>query len=123
MIELFCAIRPERAEFIPDRARVLAGELAGKYPAEIIRQGLEKSKAPFLNGGGPRGFVADICWILQDDHFQDILAGKYDATYRDSRKQTAAAAMTERVSQGTAGLGEYERQAIRQMLEEAKNGE
>lgn len=55
--------------------------LMQQYGNADIGEALRKAaRSPFLNGRGKRNkFVANIDWILDEEHFLDVLEGKFNA--------------------------------------------
>ena len=54
--------------------------LMQQYGNAAIGEALRKAaRSPFLNGRGKRNqFVADIDWVLSEQHFLEVLEGKYN---------------------------------------------
>ena len=54
--------------------------LVQQYGNAAIGEALRKAaRSPFLNGRGKRNqFVADIDWVLSEQHFLEVLEGKYN---------------------------------------------
>ncbi len=129
VLSKFYEIRDDlaRPEYITRQTLQKAQELGRKYPSAAIQSVFQKSRRGFLNGEGEKGWSASLGWLLDEEHFQAVLEGKYDWSQKEvpavsppKKKTTMAQEQTRRVEMGSAGLGEYERQAIQRML--AENG-
>ena len=76
-----------------------AGAGAREYPTQMAK--LEKmatmaAESDFLNGGGQRGFKADMEWLTREANFLKVLNGKYGnipehRRWRDHAAERAAA--------------------------------
>ena len=72
---------PEVSNITPARQKLINERLA-EYKGEkrVIRNAFELAlHTPFLNGKGPKHWIADFDWILHPDHFPRILEGSYGA--------------------------------------------
>ena len=63
------------------------------------------------SGDNRAGWKATLGWLLEPDNFRKVQSGQYGSG-------APAARQSDRMSMGTAGLGELERQAIARMLRE-----
>lgn len=60
--------------------------LMQRYPMQKLEVMVEKAAAStFLNGGGRRGFRADIEWLTREQNFIKVVNGKYDDVPDDRR--------------------------------------
>ena len=60
--------------------------LMQRYPMQKLEAMVEKGAAStFLNGGGRRGFRADIEWLTREQNFNNVVNGKYDDVPDDRR--------------------------------------
>lgn len=72
---------PEISSITPARQKLISDRLS-EYNGDkrVIRNAFETAlHTPFLNGKGPKKWVADFDWILHPDHFPRILEGSYGA--------------------------------------------
>ena len=72
---------PEVSNITPARQKLINERLAEyKGDKRVIRNAFELAlHTPFLNGKGPKHWIADFDWILHPDHFPRILEGSYGA--------------------------------------------
>lgn len=64
----------------------LSGQRRGLIRARLREHGAEAvqevvrraARSAFLGGGGSRGFVADLSWIMRPENFRKVLEGLYD---------------------------------------------
>ena len=60
--------------------------LMQRYPMSKLEAMVEKAAAStFLNGGGRRGFRADIEWLTREQNFIKVVNGKYDDVPEERR--------------------------------------
>ena len=60
--------------------------LMQRYPMSKMEAMVEKAAAStFLNGGGRRGFRADIEWLTREQNFIKVVNGKYDDVPEERR--------------------------------------
>ncbi len=53
--------------------------LLQRYPmAKLEKMATKAALSTFLNGGGQRGFKADIEWLTREKNFLKVINGKYD---------------------------------------------
>ena len=53
--------------------------LLQRYPmAKLEKMATKAAMSTFLNGGGQRGFKADIEWLTREKNFLKVINGKYD---------------------------------------------
>lgn len=80
---------PEVSNITPVRQKLINERLVEyKGDKRIIRNAFEMAfHTPFLNGKGPKHWVADFDWILHPDHFPRVLEGSYGSPERPKSQQ------------------------------------
>lgn len=75
---------PEVSNITPARQKLINERLAEyKGDKRVIRNAFELAlHTPFLNGKGPKHWIADFDWILHPDHFPRVLEGSYGSPER-----------------------------------------
>ena len=63
---------------LPSQEVALGNILRAYNPKEVEEVIVKAAESDFLNGGGNKGWVADLDWLLNMDNFKKILTGKYD---------------------------------------------
>jgi len=72
------AVIPMVDTLSPECAAQVA-ELLQKYPMDKLeKMATMAAKSDFLNGGGQRGFKADIEWLTRERNFLKVINGKYN---------------------------------------------
>ena len=60
-----------------------------EYGKDAVVEVVKKAAAStFLNGGGDKGFVADIDWMMGPRNFPKILDGFYDRNYGENSQNS-----------------------------------
>ena len=109
VVRMFFSVRGEAVpdpippQLVAKAADLLAQGVTSQQFADVFKA----SQYGFLSGDNKSGWRATLGWLLEPDNFRKVQSGQYGSG-------TPAA----RMSMGTAGLGELERQAIAQMLRE-----
>lgn len=68
-----------RAKSITGQRLTLLKARIREYGKEAVADVIRKSaRSDFLNGGGSKGFKADMTWIMRPENFLKILEGNYD---------------------------------------------
>lgn len=112
IVRMFFAVRQETtpdplpAQLVAKAADLLAQGVTSRQFADVFKA----SKHGFLSGDNRTGWKATLGWLLEPDNFRKVQSGQYGSG--------APAAKSDRISMGTAGLGELERAAIARMLRE-----
>ena len=112
IVRMFFAVRQEiapnplPAQLVAKAADLLAQGVTSRQFADVFKA----SKHGFLSGDNRTGWKATLGWLLEPDNFRKVQSGQYGSG--------APAAKSDRISMGTAGLGELERAAIARMLRE-----
>ena len=71
--------------------------LMQRYPMTKLMKMVEKAAVSnFLNGGGRRGFRADIEWLTREQNFIKVVNGKYDNIPNERRWRDPAERIEER---------------------------
>ena len=71
--------------------------LMKRYPMAKLERMVEKAAvSDFLNGGGRRGFRADIEWLTREQNFIKVVNGKYDNIPNERRWRDPAERIEER---------------------------
>ncbi len=115
----------ERPPAVSKRLLSMAADLEKTYSMEVIRSVFRKTGEGFLSGDNPSGWTATLPWILEPENFQKVMDGRYFQGQKTRSTPSGnaleyARRMTERMEQGTAGLGHWEKESIRRMLAEQR---
>lgn len=79
--------RMPEAKTLSDQRKSFVNARLDQYGFEKVKEVILKAEASdFLNGGGDKGWVADLDWIMRPNNFPHILEGKYDN--RDKQDKT-----------------------------------
>ena len=74
--------------------------LLHKYPmAKLVKMTTMAAESNFLNGGGQRGFKADLEWLTREQNFLKVINGKYNNIPADRQWRDPALARMEREQQ------------------------
>ncbi len=112
IVRIFFSMRGETApnpippQLVAKAADLLAQGVTSQQFSDVFKT----SQCGFLSGDNRTGWKATLGWLLEPDNFRKVQSGRYGSG--------APAAKFDRISMGTAGLGELERQAIARMLRE-----
>ncbi len=112
IVRMFFSMRGETApnpvppQLVAKAADLLAQGVTSQQFTDVFKS----SQYGFLSGNNRAGWKATLGWLLEPDNFRKVQSGQYGSG--------APAAKPDRMSMGTAGLGELERQAIARMLRE-----
>lgn len=78
-----CPSLPKMKALTSDRKQRLKALLSRHGPEDILLAFEKAEKSArlrgLLNGKGYESFIADFDWIINEDHFEKILEGKYDS--------------------------------------------
>ena len=70
------------------RAAMLRARVGEHGPEAVFKAFTNAAESSFLNGGGPRGWKANIDWILRPNNFAKVLEGTYANNARAAPAQT-----------------------------------
>lgn len=91
------------------------------YGLDGVMSAIKKIKtSPFLQGDNTRGWVISFDWFIKPNNFPKVLEGNYD---KRKQPESPRGCKTPYGSAGQGPLGEFEREALDRMLEQAKEGE
>lgn len=113
IVRMFFSVRGETApnptppQLVAKAADLLAQGVTSQQFTDVFKS----SQYGFLSGDNRAGWKATLGWLLEPDNFRKVQSGQYGSG-------APAARQSDRMSMGTAGLGELERQAIARMLRE-----
>ncbi len=69
----------QKCEMTEKRLKSLKARLRKKFFREHWREAIEKARqSNFCNGGGDRGWVADLDWFAKPDSVNMLMEGKFD---------------------------------------------